>query len=251
MATGFPIIFQSPLWTPALIAPAVWLDAADASTITLNGTTVSQWNDKSGNLRNASQSTAASQPTYTQSGIGSKPSLTFDGGDFLTGTWAAANEPQATLAMVGNHASDQNIQVSVSIGQTSTNNGFGIGWNGSGVYFASFLWGKSEARRNGFTSDPVIQIGALSNTNIVQSFNGTEDSVAVTSPGSVTTSYQVGAISGTFPVSANTRIAEVVILKSVITIFDRQKLEGYFAWKWGLVGNLPSTHPYKNSPPRQ
>lgn len=30
--------------------------------------------------------------------------------------------------------------------------------------------------------------------------------------------------------------------------YSRQA-EGYLAWKWGLQGNLPSGHPYKNSPP--
>jgi len=29
----------------------------------------------------------------------------------------------------------------------------------------------------------------------------------------------------------------------------RYKVEGYLAWKWGLVANLPSGHPYKNLPP--
>lgn len=29
----------------------------------------------------------------------------------------------------------------------------------------------------------------------------------------------------------------------------RQQAEGYLAWKWGLQGNLPSGHPYKNNPP--
>ena len=28
-----------------------------------------------------------------------------------------------------------------------------------------------------------------------------------------------------------------------------EKGEGYLAWKWGLVGLLPSGHPYKNNPP--
>ncbi len=28
-----------------------------------------------------------------------------------------------------------------------------------------------------------------------------------------------------------------------------RKAEGYLAWKWGLQGNLPSSHPYKNNPP--
>lgn len=65
MAAGFPIVFGGGrLWTPELLSTALWLDATDASTITLNGTTVSQWNDKSGNGRNATQSTAANQPTY-------------------------------------------------------------------------------------------------------------------------------------------------------------------------------------------
>jgi len=29
----------------------------------------------------------------------------------------------------------------------------------------------------------------------------------------------------------------------------RYQAEGYLAWKWGLQGNLPATHPYKNSAP--
>ena len=40
----------------------------------------------------------------------------------------------------------------------------------------------------------------------------------------------------------------------IIAIFDydqgiREKVEGYLAWKWGLVGNLDANHPYKHSPP--
>jgi hypothetical protein len=33
------------------------------------------------------------------------------------------------------------------------------------------------------------------------------------------------------------------------TTDNRQKLEGYLAWKWGMVPNLPVDHPYKTSPP--
>jgi hypothetical protein len=41
-----------------------WWDAADSSTITLNGSNVSEWADKSGNGRALSQATAAAQPAY-------------------------------------------------------------------------------------------------------------------------------------------------------------------------------------------
>jgi hypothetical protein len=68
-------------WTPADLGAslALWLDADDASTITLNGSNVAQWSDKSGNDRHATQATAANQPTYTASAYAGKPAFTFDG----------------------------------------------------------------------------------------------------------------------------------------------------------------------------
>ena len=32
-------------------------------------------------------------------------------------------------------------------------------------------------------------------------------------------------------------------------ISNVEKAEGYIAWKWGLQGNLPVSHPYKNAAP--
>jgi hypothetical protein len=40
-----------------------------------------------------------------------------------------------------------------------------------------------------------------------------------------------------------------VVVTNIIDTATRQKLEGYLAWKWNLVANLPVGHPYKNSPP--
>jgi hypothetical protein len=60
---------------------AVWYDVDDFSTLTFNGGNVSQINDKSGNSRHATQSTAASQPLYVENVKNSKPALQFDGTD--------------------------------------------------------------------------------------------------------------------------------------------------------------------------
>jgi hypothetical protein len=46
-----------------------WWDAADSSTITLNGSNVSEWADKSGNGRTLSQATALAQPPYQAAAI--------------------------------------------------------------------------------------------------------------------------------------------------------------------------------------
>jgi hypothetical protein len=43
-------------------------------------------------------------------------------------------------------------------------------------------------------------------------------------------------------------VAEVIITEDIDEV-SRQRVEGYLAWKWGLVDSLPSNHPYKNKPP--
>jgi prepilin-type N-terminal cleavage/methylation domain-containing protein len=63
------------LWTPAALGASLffWVDANDEASLTLNNQataqTVSQWNDKSGNIRHLTQGAAASQPTLVR-GIG-------------------------------------------------------------------------------------------------------------------------------------------------------------------------------------
>lgn len=49
---------------------AMWLDGADAASITLDGSNnVSQWSDKSGNGRHATQGTTLNKPSYTSGGM--------------------------------------------------------------------------------------------------------------------------------------------------------------------------------------
>jgi hypothetical protein len=42
---------------------------------------------------------------------------------------------------------------------------------------------------------------------------------------------------------------EVMNFTSTLTTDDRQKMEGYLAWKYGVQTNLPAGHPYFSSPP--
>jgi hypothetical protein len=47
-------------------------------------------------------------------------------------------------------------------------------------------------------------------------------------------------------------LAEVISVPNsgaVLPTAERQKIEGYLAWKWGLQGSLPVGHPYENNPP--
>jgi hypothetical protein len=44
-------------------------------------------------------------------------------------------------------------------------------------------------------------------------------------------------------------VAEIYFTNAKQTTADRQKNEGYLAWKWGLTGNLDPSHPYKTVAP--
>ena len=47
----------------------------------------------------------------------------------------------------------------------------------------------------------------------------------------------------------NGGLYEIMNFTSTLTLTDRQKVEGYLAWKYGVQTNLPVSHPYFSSPP--
>jgi hypothetical protein len=42
---------------------------------------------------------------------------------------------------------------------------------------------------------------------------------------------------------------ELIIYSNVMIPYDRQRVEGYLAWKWGLQSNLPAIHPFRSNAP--
>lgn len=252
------------LWEPAELGSSLglWLDAADASTITLNGSNVSQWNDKSGNGRHVSQATAANQPSYGTRALNNKNTIEFSGNQMLFSTASVlSGNPNVLMAVVIQYDTnvtsidDRSVQLSAGAGTSYAITGGVQGYssrfnNGNEIYGATSL------------ATPLIQIGTRpSGGNYAASqmfINGTES--ARTSGSNDTAvpiigngvSVGAGAITsdplGSIGTAMDGYIAETVILSDV-TLATRQKLEGYLAWKWGLVANLPSNHPYKLRPP--
>lgn len=77
-------------WTPASMSNLkAWYDASDTATITVSGSSVTQWNDKSANAYNLSQATGTKQPQSGTTTLNSKNVITFDGGDRLVASTAS------------------------------------------------------------------------------------------------------------------------------------------------------------------
>ncbi|MDC3284937.1 LamG domain-containing protein, partial [Flavobacteriaceae bacterium] len=82
-------------WSPAEITTSVWLDAADASTITADGNGISQWDDKSGNDHHAVQTNNSYKPAHVQNDLNGK-----DGVDFYLNKSLRKNTGTQTVGYV-------------------------------------------------------------------------------------------------------------------------------------------------------
>jgi hypothetical protein len=77
------------------------------------------------------------------------------------------------------------------------------------------------------------------------------DGTTVISGGSSTSNGLIGLTinNGDYGEQSNCEFSEVILYPSVLSDANFQLIEGYLAWKFGLVANLPSNHPYKNTSP--
>jgi hypothetical protein len=253
---------QGRLWTPALVRPAVWLDAADLSTITIS-TGVSEWRDKSGNGANATQAASAARPAYSPVAFSGLPGITTDGADDrleIVTTLSQGNLTHAVywvMRVIGAGSGSDGYRPLIGVRPSAGQDlGALIYRNPSGLA-ASYPY-YAQPTIGSFDGGPAI---AANNTSNIFAFqlNGTgwgawqngillgTTSPAAGAPTTVNTGFFLGCqlSPGRF---TNAVYAEVLGF-SFATTLTRLRIEGYLAWKWGLTGNLPATHPFKNRPP--
>jgi hypothetical protein len=264
------------LWRPDELGAslALWLDAEDTASIVLNGSTVSQWSDKSGNNRNASQPSASQQPSYLPTGFNGKPTLQTDGTDILEFgiTSLGRNVGGITCAIVGVHPSGLTFtsnanELYISAGTNAASTRFALTPNPSastGNRYAiagrrldadaySTISSSTDSLAN--RGNPWIRVGQRAYADGVANHwtNGTQDltNEIMQTAGftSDTDALRTAIFGGVSTLPSGSQLCEIVLTHSTMSPVDRQKLEGYLAWKWGLEADLPSDHPYKSAPP--
>ena len=245
------------VWNPSMISTALWLDAADTSTIIQSSNLVSQWSDKSGNARHGTQAGAA-RPTYNATGLNAKPTLIFDGSttDLVLASVSALTSVNQSFVIIAqrNNAAGR-TEISFGIGNKTTSDGIADipRWTDNVMYSQVGYVSNRPSPTSVITNSPYINCVTggsiqLSYTNGILLGTGTAQS---SSPFSVADGGYIGSGRALSPSNRYFagNISELVIIPSVVTNDIRQKLEGYLAWKWGLTANLPSNHPYKTVGP--
>tara|TARA_R110000772_G_scaffold84109_1_gene177760 strand:- start:3842 stop:4618 length:777 start_codon:yes stop_codon:yes gene_type:complete len=247
-------LWNDSIWNPSMISTALWLDANDASTITQGGGTVSQWNDKSGNGRNAIQSLSNRQPAYNSTGFNSRPTLTFDGAEDFMVTPAFTVPTDFTLVAVCTLLANGSYPILLhnggfelrgvaataqpSIASISANDGAGI----------LLVPATPVTTTDSLLNTTNILIGQVIGTSTTLRQNGSLRDTRTST--AVSTSLQFRSIGARLNGSlfANARISELIELGNV-SVPIQERIEGYLAHKWGLEANLPNDHPYKTTGP--
>lgn len=245
---------------PAGITPEVWLDASNSSSITLNGSTVSQWNDLSPNAYIFSQGTASYQPTLVSSGLNSKNTISWGGNDVLNNTASAATwkffndgtnylfcmvakfQTQAGYLLITDAASSGNVGARVTWGTGELQQHFVFkGVSGTFVVnnaSASSTYPSNTWKNVGILADPDNATAAtrssikINNGSSIAN-NGSTASVSTSDPAST---WLLGAYLNDGVTDRMVgEIAEIVVIKGAdATDSNRTALYNYLNTKWGV-----------------
>jgi hypothetical protein len=250
-------------------------DALDAATVTLSGSNVSQWDDKSANVRHVVQATAINQPTYVSGQYvefeGTVGAAVNPNADFMLWTGTTARPPRwATFFAIktvafGAGATDSNAAMFACNGGANPDH-----WHSAREFGGSYrnrgmqtLTTAAIATLETFAviADAPNILGAVGgSTSVGQEVrtNGVSTmSAALAANGSqVNTGYYLG-VQKVFSLSRvfTGRMFEGVIADaSTLSSSDYEKIEGMLAWRHSvnnpsILDNLDVSHPYKTTPP--
>ena len=275
LRTAIPQVVNRFTFIPAILPGlTLWLDAADigtqfldttgASPITATGQSVAYWKDKTNN-NFYTQTTLATRPTTSFASLNGYNTLAFSGSQLLQTTvnqglpLGSANGTYFIVSQTTNGTATPYVQGIFAFGANGGTQ-FGFGFNNNGVNNERYYLGTSGGGGGTIDGTNVYNTFTICSTTL----SGTNSQSAAWRNGT-TFSVQFGPyslnISPTNPtyigyesIQINNgyltgNIAEILVYNVVFSTFQRQQIEGYLAWKWGLQAGLPASHPFKNAPP--
>lgn len=237
----------SPLDIPAL---QLWLDASDAATRTI-ATGVSAWADKSGKGNNATQATGANQPTVSSAAQNGLDALDFDGlnhsmslPDFLSGFSAGS------VVCVFKDDLDPNPSAAKSGAPIYTSS---AGNDSAWPYSDEIIYDNFCSTAQKTIGNVTPSLASWSIVSIRSTGSDYEFYVNGTSVFSTGTNTYGGSTAPTIGLQPGMKfqglLGEIAMTNNAFNTSERQRLEGFMAWKWGIQSVLPGGHPYASSPP--
>lgn len=248
-----PLKPQTPFQPTMVNNLKLWFDASDSKSLTLSGSTVTQLIDKSGNGN--STSNASGTTSLITNSLNNLNTLQFTNSfftgplsytgntitTFFVGTIDSSSASNARLMSYSRPSVADSITTNNTM-MVARNIGCNIITARSNLNYSTTIPALSTFfilcanQRDTYASIGVNGATPLVSTNTIDNnFN--------------TSIYGIGQNAGGTQVSYYGNVAEVLVYFQTLNDIDRQDVEGYLAWKWGLQSLLPSTHPFKSNAP--
>jgi hypothetical protein len=243
---------STPVFTPAAVSGlALWLDGADPSVLfsdsagtTLVGSSgnVGLWRDKSVSSNNYIQSTSGDRPSFLSNTITCSASTN----QRLLASGTASNVTGIDVFIVGNPlASSGGAFRTLFRGSVTDHplllppppdNRLGYFVNSAGTFYPfGSLTLDGSARTLIYLNIPATRIPSCALNGTVALSTNTVALASTATFSSIGSAFGGGQPWGD--------MNEIIFISNV-TLNQRQQIEGYLAWKWGLQNSLPTTHPY-------
>jgi hypothetical protein len=224
----------------------LWLDAADTTTLTLSGSNVTQWSDKSGTGNNYSNSGTI---TYTNN------SVYFNGSSDMKNTsplnFSIGTNPSMSTFMVFSYVNSASIRGLFQYGLVTCSKTGYVLYIETGKVNATLYCGDLSvnntvpANVTTIVSDVVTYTGTSGSLTRSGWVNGAP--MSVTNVSTTGVNLNLNSISTLGNTAYNQPflgyISEVIYYNQSLTTSQRQQVEGYLAHKWGLTGYYFPTSP--------
>ena len=241
---------------------SLWFDAKDSSTLIKTGNTTTQWNNKSGSNTNNAVPFVGTSVTYNATGFNNLPCLQFTSSTALYCPLAPQTLSAGTTCFVlfqktaATFATQGLISRTTAILPGSIAGGFDI-WDNVTSYRYVGDGANWERQSSPFsitasTTPTLMSFTIDSTTKIWNEYkNGSSifTSTAYSYYSDTASNFYIASRYGAAGTYFTGNISEIIVYNTPLINTDRQKVEGYLSWKWGLQANLPADHPYKSVAP--
>lgn len=229
-------IGENVLWSPDQIAMAAWYDASDAATISVVADKVTEWRDKSGNVRHAVQTIAAQQPNYLSEDpmMNGLPSIGNPGGSGSIGldlpSFSAKRIYAVTYYKDGLDNSFDDYSTLFS-GPGDNGQYRAMGNKSSSDFIGTFNFNNAGTYKNGASNSNLTVLPLPASLLVFEAASPRTQEFSLGYNQLASTRDWRGAYS------------ELIFTDGSEDLATRQKIEGYLAYKWGFDENLPADHP--------
>jgi len=220
-------------WPTAVSGLRLWLDASDASTITI-ATGVSQWNDKSGNGNNATQATGSAQPTVQTAAQNGLNTIRFTSS--ASQRFSLANSISVasgyTLFGILRRGGPSGTNRVETLGSSTVTNAYALEFYTDSKLYSSLnnYFVTSTVQSSTAYNLAVAYIYGSATPGAIR-FNRVDVTAANTSPAPTATSFDlVGFGDNSY---ANGEIGEILLYNTVLPLATIQAIENYLKAKWG------------------